>query len=285
MAEKVMIGNAELWHGDCRDVLPLLRFKTCAACGGSGVGGYFDHGAASFGDEAIEPIRCNVCDGIGLVDRAIDVVITDPPYGVGLAGKSNKWRPEMSGGYISFDDTPENVSGNIVPRFADALAIAGRAVITPGTRMAHSYPPPDAIGGVFNRCGAGSGKWGFECIAPVYYYGRCPYLSAGLGRRPNGYEQHVNDYAEKSDHPCPKPVGMMVWLVTRGSLPGHTVLDPFMGSGTTGIACAQLGRQFVGIELERKYFDIACERIARAQAQGSLLPPEPASSPVQESML
>ncbi len=51
-----------------------------------------------------------------------------------------------------------------------------------------------------------------------------------------------------------------------------TVLDPFMGSGTTGVACAQLGKAFTGIERERKYFDIACERISRAQAQGSLIP-------------
>ena len=55
----------------------------------------------------------------------------------------------------------------------------------------------------------------------------------------------------------------------------QTVLDPFMGSGTTGVACVQLGKQFTGIERERKYFDIACERITRAQAQGRMFEPEP----------
>ena len=50
----------------------------------------------------------------------------------------------------------------------------------------------------------------------------------------------------------------------------QTILDPFMGSGTTGVACANLGRAFIGIEIERRYFDIACERIAAAQAQGRL---------------
>jgi site-specific DNA-methyltransferase (adenine-specific) len=64
-----------------------------------------------------------------------------------------------------------------------------------------------------------------------------------------------------------------------------TVLDPFMGSGTTGVACAQLGKAFTGIERERKYFDIACERISRAQAQGTLLPPEETRQPVQEGLL
>jgi len=64
----------------------------------------------------------------------------------------------------------------------------------------------------------------------------------------------------------------------------QTVCDPFLGSGTTGVACAEMGLQFVGIERERKYFDIACERIARAQAQGQLLPPEPVAAPEQQTM-
>jgi DNA modification methylase len=62
----------------------------------------------------------------------------------------------------------------------------------------------------------------------------------------------------------------MKWLVNRTSLAGETVLDPFMGSGTTGVACIDTGRRFLGIELERKYFDIACERIENAQRQSRL---------------
>ena len=65
----------------------------------------------------------------------------------------------------------------------------------------------------------------------------------------------------------------------------ETVCDPFMGSGTTGVACVMLGKAFTGIERERKYFDLACERIARAQAQGQLLPPEPKPAAVQEALL
>jgi site-specific DNA-methyltransferase (adenine-specific)/modification methylase len=213
----------------------------------------------------------------------VDAVITDPPYGVELQGKSNKWKPEMSGGYISFEDSPSNVVANVIPRFVAALSISKRGVLTPGTRMAHSYPAPDAMGGIYNRCGAGSGKWGFECVAPVYYYGPCPYLATGQGRRPNGWEQPVNDYADKSDHPCPKPIGLMVWLVERGSLCGETILDPFMGSGTTGVAAIQLGRKFIGIEREPKYFDIACKRIEQAVAQGQLFEPEQPKQ-VQEQM-
>jgi len=74
-------------------------------------------------------------------------------------------------------------------------------------------------------------------------------------------------------HPTQKPVGLMTALLDL--LPtAKSVLDPFMGSGTTGVACAQSGRAFTGIERERKYFDIAVERISRAYAQGKLFAPE-----------
>ena len=70
-----------------------------------------------------------------------------------------------------------------------------------------------------------------------------------------------------SGHPSQKPLSLLTKLIgyTQG-----TILDPFMGSGTTGVACANLGRKFIGIEIEEKYFDIACERIEAAYAQGRL---------------
>jgi len=63
---------------------------------------------------------------------------------------------------------------------------------------------------------------------------------------------------------------VMEWVIGQFKKSPQTILDPFMGSGTTGVACANLGRKFIGIELEQKYFDIACERIEAAQAQGRL---------------
>ena len=56
---------------------------------------------------------------------------------------------------------------------------------------------------------------------------------------------------------------------------GETILDPYMGSGTTGVACARLGRRFIGIEIEEKYFEIACRRIEDAQRQGRLFDQSP----------
>ena len=83
-------------------------------------------------------------------------------------------------------------------------------------------------------------------------------------------------------HPTQKPVGLMEWCL--GFLPNaETILDPFMGSGTTGVACVNLGRKFIGIELEPKYFDIACKRIEEAYKQPRLFD-EPAPKPVQEKL-
>ena len=69
---------------------------------------------------------------------------------------------------------------------------------------------------------------------------------------------------ERSDHPCPKPLSLMLELVSLFTDPGDLVLDPFMGSGTTGVACAMLGRRFIGIELSEEYAAIAARRIEAA---------------------
>jgi len=70
-------------------------------------------------------------------------------------------------------------------------------------------------------------------------------------------------------HTTQKPVRLMRWCIEQCGMP-KVVLDPFMGSGTTGVACAQLGRKFIGVEIEPKYFDIACERIDNAYRQARL---------------
>ena len=85
---------------------------------------------------------------------------------------------------------------------------------------------------------------------------------------------------ERNGHPTQKPLALMAWCLDRASSQNRP--DPFMGSGTTGVACAQSGRAFTGIERERKYFDIACERIERAYAQGKLFQPEQATPEQQE---
>ncbi len=82
-------------------------------------------------------------------------------------------------------------------------------------------------------------------------------------------------------HPTQKPVALMSWCITKTT---GAVLDPFMGSGTTGVACAKLGRKFIGIEIEEKYFDIACRRIEDAYKQPDMFI-EPPAKPKQEALL
>lgn len=83
---------------------------------------------------------------------------------------------------------------------------------------------------------------------------------------------------DRTEHPTPRTVDVMEYVV--GMHDWHKILDPFMGSGTTGVACANLGRKFIGIEIEPKYFDIACKRIETAYLQPRLFEEE-APKPVQ----
>lgn len=86
------------------------------------------------------------------------------------------------------------------------------------------------------------------------------------------------------DHPNEKPVEMVEHFLQLHSLPGQMVLDPFMGSGTTIVACQKLGRAGIGIEIDPEYFDIACRRVDEAMRQPDLFV-KTASAPVQESLL
>jgi DNA modification methylase len=76
-----------------------------------------------------------------------------------------------------------------------------------------------------------------------------------------------NDRGKLLMHPTQKPLALMEWLVRTYTNEGDLVIDPFMGSGTTGVACALHNRRFIGIEREKKYFDVAVERIRKVYAE------------------
>jgi site-specific DNA-methyltransferase (adenine-specific) len=80
----------------------------------------------------------------------------------------------------------------------------------------------------------------------------------------------VSTAKEKTEHPTQKPLKLLEYLVLTYTNKNNIVLDPFMGSGTTGVACVELGRRFIGIEINEKYFDIACKRIEEASKYGDL---------------
>ena len=188
-------------------------------------------------------------------DKCVDLVLTDPPYGVGFNGKATKFHGPTGERYSEFIDTEENVINQIIPRFVFALSKAKRATVTPGTRCSFLYPNPTEIGGVFCPSGAGIGRWGFTCLHPILYYGNDPQR----GCYPNSFSS--NALSEKNDHPCPKPLDWMLWFVKRCSLDNEIILDPFCGSGTTCVAAKKLGRRWIGIDISENYCQIARDRL------------------------
>ena len=197
-----------------------------------------------------------------------DAVVTDPPYGVGLEYTSKT------------DDTADFVATVVVPIIEACRSKATRVSLTPGVKNMFLYPRPTHTGAIYYPAGAGMNSWGFTCWQPILFYGKDPY--GGQGSRPDSFES--TETAEKNGHPCPKPIGQMLKWVNRTTLHGERILDPFMGSGTTGVAAVKLGRRFTGIEIDPGYFDIACRRIEAALKQPDMFidPPKPMK---QEALL
>lgn len=200
----------------------------------------------------------------------VDAVVTDPPYGLfGAQTEKND--------YARFLDDPESVEALV----AGVIGWGNydRLVMTPGQRMMFRYPEPTAIGAFYYPAGTGSCSWGFVGWQPIFYYGKDPFLQDGKGRVSNSF--YATDSAEKNGHPCPKPIRQWSWLLKRVTREGESVLDPFMGSGTTLVACQRMGRNGIGIEIDPDYFQIACKRVDEATRQPDLfikqteLAPEP----------
>ena len=101
----------------------------------------------------------------------------------------------------------------------------------------------------------------------------CSFYNTWKGIKPQG-----------GTHPTEKPINLIRYLAESFGNTENAILDPFMGSGTTGIACSQIDRPFIGIEIEKKYFDIACERIENAQRQGRLFETPPSPPPTQTGL-
>lgn len=207
MAEKVTIGNAELWHGDCRDVLPLLP--------------------------------------------ACDLILTDPPYGIGYAAA-----PVVGKNRASATRYAENDWDESAPDMRPFVALGLPAIIWGGNYF--GLPP--------SRCWLVWHKPDYApSISPVELAWTSLNKNSGYYRyscKATGLER----VAAGNPHPTQKPLRLMEWCLSFAP-EAQRVLDPFMGSGTTGVACVRLGKSFVGIERERKYFDIACERIENEQRQ------------------
>lgn len=184
----------------------------------------------------------------GMGDKSVDVVITDPPYGVNY--RNNEWDKEI----------PEWLD---IARNKSSVLVFTTAIIT-----LWNYPQPDWVGCWKIKAGASRSRLGgFNHWCPIMFYGK-PKFIVDTFETSLGKTIHEN---KGIDHPSPKPLNLMKWIIENSSNEGDTILDPFMGSGTTGVACVQLNRNFIGIEIDKGYFDIASKRIAVAQMQPSLL--------------
>ncbi len=213
---------------------------------------------------------------------SVHAVVTDPPYGLNL-GVSKDMRRNGHGlgkeSYESYEDSLENFVTVVAPAVSASLKIAYRGAVFCNHNL-HELPKPDVIGGIYLPAAQGRHCWGFNSLSPIAFYGKAP----GLRNGSHPTVKVSSELPEHNGHPCPKPLGWMRWLVWRASVPGELILDPFMGSGTTGVAAVKLGRKFIGIEIEPKYFDIACRRIQAALDAPDMFieRPKPAK---QEAML
>lgn len=167
----------------------------------------------------------------------IDACVTDPPYGIGIA--SNPFRQKYA------------------PKEWDAVA-ADLSVLPTGV-------PTIVWGGNYFNLPPAKGFLIWDKVQPFdFSSAQCEFAWTNQDRPAKLFRRRVVGF--EKHHPTTKPLDLMVWcLEWLGE--GKTILDPFMGSGTTGVACAKLGRKFIGIELDERYFDIACRRICEAYAQ------------------
>jgi DNA modification methylase len=231
MSERVQIGNATLYHGDCMEILPTLA--------------------------------------------KVDAVVTDPPYGISDApitlvdradgrrgprrGKVNTWHPPSDW------DKCLNPEWGAVCNLAPIVAWFGQWRKRGAVESFMAHPLRAEI------VWAKDTHVGAPC--PLAPRDERIWIFAAEGVKGQTFETSVWDEQvipswSHKEHKNEKPVKLMSRLLAW--VGGQTILDPFMGSGTTGVACMNLGRKFIGIEIERKYFDIACERIDQAQRQGRM---------------
>ena len=212
--EKVVVGNAELWLGDCRAILPTLP--------------------------------------------TVDLVITDPPYGIGAdvgAGKSaNKWAADT--GEKRWDLAPPD------DELMELVVAAGTKAIVWGGNYFRLPPSPGWL--VWDKETAGVTTFA-DCELAWTNLPTAVRLKRYLW---SGWYMRVK---EERFHPTQKPLPVMEWCIQRAGN-AASIIDPFMGSGTTGVAAMKMQKSFIGIEREPKYFDIACRRIEDAQRQSRMFP-------------
>lgn len=185
----------------------------------------------------------------------VDAVVTDPPYGI-----ANKWHGGKGHGWSNADSQKlvrnkwdlaapsDDTMAIIVAAASEIIIWGGNYFNLPPSRCWLVWNKPERN---FTLAEAELAWTNRDNVVRVI---DCPRSEVGR------------------THPTQKPVAVMRFSIEK--VAGQTILDPFMGSGTTGVACVQLDRKFIGIELDESYFDIACKRIEEAYKQPSLFAAE-----------
>lgn len=235
MAEKVVIGNAELWHGDCLEVLQEIGH--------------------------------------------VDAVVTDPPYNIPTQAAQTREITRTVGDLSMIEASFRLLFEMTLRATGDAGRhfVFGDGVSYPVVFRA-MYGKASTALLVWDKGRIGMGReFRKRHELVMHAWGaRTPIVSSeGTGFADVLTFPPVGD-AEKL-HPAQKPTGLIAALLR---VCGRTICDPFMGSASTGVAAVQCGKKFVGIEIERRYFDIACRRLD--DAQRTLF--EPAAAPQQQAM-
>lgn len=191
----------------------------------------------------------------------VHAVVTDPPYGIGENGERSsrtknrgRWNnpKPVDYGFVEWDKKPLDLS------VINAVLEAGTYQIIFGGN--YYALPPTSCWLVWDKLNGNND------------FADCELAWTNLNKAVrriqflwNGFQRQNNE--KRGDHPTQKPIGVMRWCLSHLPDDAQTILDPFMGSGTTGVAAVQMGRKFIGIEREPRYFDIACRRIEDAQRQ------------------
>lgn len=200
----------------------------------------------------------------GMEAGSVDAVVTDPPYGVGECrakvlsrGKSTeKWK---RGGAIDYGDFDWDSQPATQEQIDYCRRVSKQQVIFGGNYFAL---PPSPSWIVWDKLNGDSDFADCELAWTSHKKAvrKFAYLWAGF----------LKQKPEERFHPTQKPLSLMLWVIENYTNPGDTVLDPFCGSGTTGVACMILGRDFIGVDNVPEYLAIAQRRIAAAQMQPRL---------------
>jgi site-specific DNA-methyltransferase (adenine-specific)/modification methylase len=200
----------------------------------------------------------------------VDAVLTDPPYGIGESGRKNASRGKPFGSRVDGKNTrgtyvAPNDYGDYKWDHEPASPEQISACIAAGSNCI-------IWGGNYFGLPAAS-KWLVWDKENSGDFADCELAWTNLPGAVRMFRHMWNGMLRASErntprvHPTQKPIALMEWCISQLQTPANSILDPFMGSGSTGIAASNLGRTFIGIEREPKYFDIACSRIKAAQDQ------------------